>query len=66
MADLAFVKQQVTDLGTDLTAVEAAVAALKAQLASGVLVSQADLDALSSSLTPVADRLKALAAAPVP
>lgn len=76
MSDVTSIKQLVTDLDAETNAVAAkvdaqasAIADLKAQLAAGTPVTQADLDAIQAGLQPISDRLKALgsdADAPIP
>ena len=76
MATVTSVKQLVTDLDAETNAVAAkvdaqaaAIADLKAKLAAGSAVSQADLEGIANALTPISDRLKALGAnpeAPIP
>lgn len=71
MADVASVKQLIVDLGAETDALStkidaevAEIASLKAQIAAGSPVTQADLDAISAGLSPISDRLKALGASP--
>jgi hypothetical protein len=76
MAKLTDVQQLIADLDTETNTVAAkvdaqaaAIADLKAQIAAGSPVTQADLDAIAAGLTPISDRLKALGsdpAAPIP
>lgn len=70
-ADLTSVKQIVTDIDaeTNTLAVKqqaeiALIADLKAQIAAGTPVTQADLDGLSDNLSAIRDRLKVIGADP--
>jgi hypothetical protein len=67
MSTVTSVKQLVTDLDAETTAVSAKVdaeiaeiARLSAIIAAGGAISQADLDAISDGLTPISERLKVL------
>jgi hypothetical protein len=71
MTGVTEIKQLVTDINDETNAVATkvdaqgqAIADLKAQLAAGTPVSQADLDAIASGLGSVSDRLKAIGANP--
>lgn len=71
MAAVTDLKTLAADLDVETNAVAAKIDAemaqiadLKAQIAAGSPVSQADLDSIVASLGPVSDRLKALGADP--
>ena len=71
MATVTQIEQLITDMNTETNAIagrldadDAALQALKAQIAAGTPATQADLDAISASLTTTSARLKAIGVDP--
>lgn len=59
-AQLAEIDSETNDIATKLDVQTAVIADLTAKLAAGGVVTQADLDGLSDTITPISARLKLL------